>query len=256
MTDEKPCPIQITSEKITEVDNKTSIKGDKDTRRDVSQPFSRLGEKIYEIAQQIMDKHYRIKISDLTTACTRFIKDATKRDIINEIDRLEREKFFLDGNALMRDTLLENPTRKNLLEFITKSPGINFSGMRNATGKGNFSLAWHLSVLEKFSLIRAATIDGSLVYFPKESPPDRDVLNAFLNKTGMKEVLLMLIRHKQVKCKDIEFALKLPHATAFRRLRRLIERGFVKEVVDVEHNTTWYELNPAWIEILNRLQEM
>ncbi|MEX2680794.1 MAG: hypothetical protein Q6373_004290 [Candidatus Sigynarchaeota archaeon] len=48
--------------------------------------------------------------------------------------------------------------------------------------------------------------------------------------------------------KDVEIELNLPHATAFRRLQKLIERGLVQELSDAETEVTWYELKPEWIE--------
>ncbi|MEX2680795.1 MAG: hypothetical protein Q6373_004295 [Candidatus Sigynarchaeota archaeon] len=167
------------------------MEGFQGTRGNASRSFSKLGAKVYNIAQQMMDKHYCINMSDLVIACTRFIKNATKQEVIEEIDRLEREKIFFDGKALTVDAVLENPTRKEIFEIVSTSPGINFTRLRNTTGKGNHLLAWHLAVLEKFGFIRSAPIDGSLAYFPKAAPPEHDVLNAFLNKPGLRDLLFL-----------------------------------------------------------------
>ncbi|MBN2150181.1 MAG: hypothetical protein JW839_01920 [Candidatus Lokiarchaeota archaeon] len=217
-------------------------------------PSSKLGTEVYKIAQQMMDKHYCINIADLATACTRFIKDATRRSILDEIHRLERDRFLFDGKALTGTTVLENATRKELLGIITASPGIGFPRLRDATGKGNYLLAWHLSVLEKFTFVRSATIDGSLAYFPRAAPPGHDVLHAFLNRPGLKEMLLLFLRLGRLKAKAVESALDLPHATANRRLRKLVDRGFVEELVDVEGGATSYELSPAWAEPMRKFK--
>jgi len=251
MADEKTSP--IVPEKMDKVNSQAVVEGFRGTRGSASQLFTRLGAQVYKIAQQMMNKHYCINISDLVTSCTRFIKNATKRDIIEEIDRLEREKVLFDGTALTIDDVLENPTRKELLEIVSTSPGINFSRLRNTTGKGNHLLAWHLAVLEKFAFLRSTTIDGSQVYLPKDAPPEHDVLNAFLNKPGMRELLLLLARYGKMKGREIELALKLPHATAFRRLQKLVERGLIQELVDEENDATWYEIKPAWIEPIRKL---
>jgi predicted transcriptional regulator len=248
MTGEKPSRNSITSVKIDAVDGQSVGEGNLGMLGNTSQMFTKLGGKIYRIAQQIMDKHYCINISDLATACFRSIKSATKRDILDEIHRLKLEKFLFNGNALTGTSVLKNLARNEVLDAIATSPGINFSRLRYATGKGNHLLAWHLSVLEKFAYIRSATIDGSLAYFPKGAPPDHDVLNAFLNKPGLKEILNLFMQLGKLRTKDIEFALKLPHATAFRRLRKLIDHGFVQDLADVEREAIWYEINPAWIE--------
>jgi predicted transcriptional regulator len=255
MTSEKPSQHSITSGKVDEVDGQPVGKGNLGVLGNTSQIFTKLGGDIYKIAQQIMDKHYCIKISDLATVCIRSIKGATKRDILDEIHRLELGKFLFDGNALLSTSVLKNQTRQEILDAISARPGINFSRLRYTTGKGNHLLAWHLSVLEKFAFIRSATIGGSLTYFPKDAPPDLDVFNTLLNKPGMKEILLLLRRLGKIKCKDLEFAISLHHATAFRRLHKLIEYGFVQALVDVDHEVTAYMINPAWAEPIRKIRE-
>jgi predicted transcriptional regulator len=237
------------------MNSKTAMEVNQGIHGSCFQPFSKLGLEIYKIAQHIMDKHYCINLSDLATACVRFIKGANKIDILNEIHRLEKERIFLDGHALTNSEVLKNPVRKEIRDIISSSPGVNFSRLRDTTGKGNHLLAWHLSVLEKFTYIRSATIDGSLAYFAKDAPPDQDVLNALSHKPGLKEMLILVLKLGEMKSKEIELALKLPHATAFRRLRKLVEHGFLQEQVYVEHDAMRYKVNLAWIEPIRKLRE-
>lgn len=67
---------------------------------------------------------------------------------------------------ISRDELLENSTRRELLEAIREDPGVHLAELIEGAGVGNGATRHHLKKLEEADLVRAIKHGGYVRYFP------------------------------------------------------------------------------------------
>nr|MDO8115010.1 hypothetical protein [Candidatus Sigynarchaeota archaeon] len=211
-----------------------------------------LRDRILQIANTYIDKHYIIDLSDLLFNCYKSIKNFDKNDINKEIDKMIKDKFFFNGKALTKPGVLINENRKEFFNIVTANPGINFSGIREITQKGNHLLAWHLSVLEKFGFIRSSAIEGNQVYFPSEVPTEHAKLFFAMRKPGVREILQIIEKGKAASFKHIKTFFPVAQSTIFQRLKKLVEYGLIKEQF-VENEEPIFVINQEHEEFVKKM---
>ncbi len=117
------------------------------------------------------------------------------------IKSLIKKNVILPGTKLVKDSIVENATRKEILNLIAKSPGININEIMRAQKIGSNQALWHLSCLEKFQFIRSKKIENRTIFFQYDSDKELDDFCYYLNL----EIVQIIIDFMQKK----EFPLKL-----------------------------------------------
>jgi predicted transcriptional regulator len=186
-----------------------------------------LQQRILEVAGQIMQRHYLLDLDQLYQECLRFLKDASRQQIQSALNDLVHRKILINGKALNRQQLLENPNRNKILELIRKEPGIHFSRIKAWIAKESRTVQWHLKMLEKFDFIREERFGNNVVYFDFLQDKQYDRLHYYLHKEGAPAILGTIINRPGILLSDLIDLLQMPRSTLARKINVLVSEGFV-----------------------------
>ena len=97
--------------------------------------------------------------------------------------------------------LNENNTNSNgnnrdkILKIINSVPGIRYRDILRLTNLNNGTLSYHLSILEKRSIIKIGRTENSNItrYFPASTPSGETLILSYLKIKTTKGIILMLL---------------------------------------------------------------
>jgi hypothetical protein len=139
---------------------------------------------IYNILKEFVRKNPQFTIDNIFLACKR--KSSLPPNEIGIIlDAFIRKKVIVPGSRLTRATVLDHERRAQIYRFIMANPGVNFSQIVTHFAIGNHSGFLHLSLLEKFNLIRKRKFKIYSLYFPQRFPRTKEVLFFFLRNPNI-----------------------------------------------------------------------
>ncbi len=183
--------------------------------------------RILELAGQLMERHYLLDLDNLYLECLRFLRDVGKLDIQNALSDLVHRKILINGKALNRQKLLENPNRARIIMLIRQEPGIHFSRIKAGINKESRTVQWHLKMLEKFDFIREERFGNNVVYFDLLQDKQYDRLHYYLHKDGAPAILKAILAHPGIPLVDLIDQVQMPRSTLARKIKALIDEGFV-----------------------------
>jgi len=178
-----------------------------------------------------------------------FVNNRVKRNPNINRNRIElvlkaliKKKVILPGTKLMKDNIVENPTRKKILFYIRKNPGVNINEIMKKQGIGSNQVLWHLSALEKFQFIRSRKIGNRKIFFKFDSNQELDEIIFYMSVDIVKEII-QFIRKKEiaVKITDIAEGLKKNHNTVKKYLDILGNLRII--IIEKEKTRSIYKLN-------------
>ncbi|MHA1149060.1 MAG: winged helix-turn-helix transcriptional regulator [Promethearchaeota archaeon] len=89
----------------------------------------------------------------------------SKQGIENALKSLVQKNLIVEGSKIMNENILVNKKRREIYRFIIKHPGTHFNRILKQLNIANHVVVWHLNMLEKFNLIKKASIDNREIYF-------------------------------------------------------------------------------------------
>ncbi|MFX1375453.1 MAG: hypothetical protein ACFFA0_06555 [Promethearchaeota archaeon] len=129
------------------------------------------------------------------------------------IKSLIKKRIIIPGTRLMKNNIIENPTRNEIYNYIEKKPS-NINEIMRALKIGSNQALWHLSCLEKFQFVRSKKLNNHKIFFKFESNPKLDKLFYYLNKEIIQNIIyFMEIENKPLKITEIADGLKKNHST-------------------------------------------
>ena len=188
---------------------------------------STLQERIISIARQLMENHYLFDSEMLYFQCIRAIKDVTASAINADIVELLNKHVLINGTALDRLSLLDNPRRKMIYDLISSMPGLNITRIAKNLGIFVTNAKWHVNALEKFQLIRSRSINDQIYYFPFSTSDEHDKANVVLNKNGMREIIGIMVKNSTVTIDYFLKSVPIPKTTLLRKIKELVESGVI-----------------------------
>jgi len=121
----------------------------------------------------------------------RFNFDRTKTISILE-NFIQNQLIIIEENKITLN-ILANPIRKKIYFLIEIYPAVNFNTLKNLLQIGSNQLLWHVSILEKFHLIKMHQF-GKIIAYGLPKVPRNDVILSFLIlKKSMRNLLKVLI---------------------------------------------------------------
>ncbi len=189
--------------------------------------ISPIEQRILELAGQLMERHYLLDLDSLYQECLRFLREVGKQQIQNALNDLVRRKILINGKALNRQQLLENPNRNKILALIQQEPGIHFSRIKANINKESRTVQWHLKMLEKFDFIREERYGNNVVYFDFLQDKQHDRLHYFLHKEGAPAIFVAILARPGIPMLDLIDLVQMPRSTLARKIKALIDEGFV-----------------------------
>jgi len=188
---------------------------------------SSLQEQIISIAMQLMEQHYLFDSDTLYTQCLRSIKTVRESALNSAIAELLNKHVLIDGKALDKLTLLDNPHRKDIYDLITATPGLNISRIAKNLGLLVTTARWHMDVLEEFHFIRSNRINDQVYYFPAHASEEHDKIHVLLNKNGMTEIIRFIEMTNHPTVSILLRSTSLPKTTLLRKFNQLVENNVI-----------------------------
>ena len=133
--------------------------------------------------------------------------------------------------------LNENNTNSNgnnrdkILKIINSVPGIRYRDILRLTNLNNGTLSYHLSILEKRSIIKIGRTENSNItrYFPASTPSGETLILSYLKIKTTKGIILMLLHTdgNGASFSEIVNHIKKAPSTTSWNLKRLVESKIV-----------------------------
>jgi len=190
--------------------------------------------KVLGVAHQLMEKHYILIMEDLLREASRTCKSEGRAAIANAINALVRKKVLFERKAITKATILNNPVRKAIYEWIIYEPGIHFSRLRDMLQKDSKSIAMHVGMLKQFGLVRSVDFDNNTVYFDAALDASFDQLHYYMHKRHVLDAFRVIIEHPNISILDLYNLLQLEISeNAFlRKINTLVTLGFLSAMRD------------------------
>ncbi|MFX1237003.1 MAG: hypothetical protein ACFE8P_04710 [Promethearchaeota archaeon] len=124
---------------------------------------------VLEVVQEYLNKNRYLNIGKLVPFITSRFKHASvninKDGIKQVLKSLLKKNLIVEGSKLMRDEILENPSRKQIYEYIVKNPGVYLNKIVDDLKLTNHVAIWHLKTLLEFKFVKKERVNHHEVYF-------------------------------------------------------------------------------------------
>ena len=114
-----------------------------------------------------------------------------------------------------------------LLQIIKAEPGIRYRELLRHTGLVNGVLTYHLSALEKSSVIKVDRRAGATRYFPVNVPESESHLLSFVRHEPVREIISFILKQDMCTFNEIVAHTGKAPSTVSSHLKRLKEAGVV-----------------------------
>lgn len=135
-------------------------------------------------------------------------------------------------------------TRRRVLEYIQKNPGVTFRKLAEELNLGIGSLQYHLNVLEKNGLIKSRKVGGKRYIFPAEFEKEYEALLQVISNKTQRKILLLLATGSKTQT-EIAKKLNLTQATINYHMKILSKNNIVERERDGKNvvYTLNYDIN-------------
>jgi predicted transcriptional regulator len=120
--------------------------------------------------------------------------------------------------------------RGKILKIINSVPGIRYRDILRLTNLNNGTLSYHLSILEKRSIIKIGKTENSNItrYFPASTPSDETLILSYLKIKTTKGIILKLLNTQDgASFNEIVNHIKKAPSTTSWNLKRLVDSKIV-----------------------------
>jgi predicted transcriptional regulator len=186
---------------------------------------------VFELVKEYLTKKTFFSINDIIEFVNNRVRlnpNINRNKIELIIKSLIKKRVIIPGTRLMKNNIIENPTRNGIYNYIHNKPS-NINEIMRALNIGSNQALWHLSCLEKFQFVRSKKINNHRIFFKFGSNPKFDDLHYYLNK----EIILKIINfmekeNKPLKITEIADGLKKNHSTIKKYLEILKSLKIIK----------------------------
>ena len=167
--------------------------------------------------------------------------DINKNRIELIIKSLIKKRIIIPGTKLMKQDIIDNPTRNEIYKYIKQNPGKNINEIMKMHNLGSNLALWHLSALEKFQFVRSKKISNRCVFFKFDSDPKCDQLYYYMANAIVQSIIKLMKNERPFKITDIADGLKKNHNTIKKYLEALTDLNLVE--IEKEKSRNLYKLN-------------
>lgn len=200
---------------------------------------------VLRIVREYLSKKPFFSIGDIVEFINNRVRknpDINKNKIELIIKSLIKKRVFIAGTKLMKNDIIENPTRNDIFNYIIKNPGKNINEIMRQQKIGSNLALWHLSCLEKFQFIRSKKIGNRNVFFKFDSNPKFDEIHYYMRIKIVQTILkFMANENKALKITEIADGLKKNHNTIKKYLETLTNLKLVE--IEKEKSRNLYKIN-------------
>lgn len=161
---------------------------------------------VIEIAEEIMSKNKVLNIETLYNVAKKSLK-LPRNGLLFIIQFLLNKKILIEGSKFSRETVLSNPTRRGLYNYIRANPGAHFSILRKKAlsdeSGSSGQLVWHLEMLLNFNYINKIKVGNYTVFLPIEMEVDLGIINFLLRDKINRKIVDLLRTQSSIKNHEI-----------------------------------------------------
>ena len=184
------------------------------------------------IAKEIVDQNKPLTTERLyNTAKNRL--NLTRRGLLSIINFLFNKKILVEGSRYTKESLLLNPYRKKIYNFILNNLGAHFSLIKKGALAGEDNkgspgqLIWHLEKLLKFNFIKKLKVGKYMLFLPIDIDDNAGLIYFILRDKLNERIINLFIEHKQLKKAEIYKFLEESRDLVYYRLNSLIKYGIL-----------------------------
>jgi predicted transcriptional regulator len=127
------------------------------------------------------------------------------------------------------ETILMNPQRQLILQYLSKYPCNHMNGIVRDLGLSYPTVKWHIDLLVKQDFVSYKNVGNKNVYFPYNMIAEKDIeLFTFLNKDKARLLYLTLVNKPGLTQKEICKLSKMSNRTVISYLNDLEKYEFIK----------------------------
>jgi predicted transcriptional regulator len=169
---------------------------------------------------------------------------------------LIKKRIVVPGSKLSQDTILDNPTRGQIYDFVTKNPGSYYREIMKNLDIGSNEVIWHIDILLKFGFIRYAEIEDRKIFFNAAVRNDYDTEIYFLGDKKINEIIQYLVQNIEGSTRtQISNDLSMHYNTVVKNLEKLEKIELI--IRSDEYDTAFYRLNfEKFKEILDGIESV
>ena len=186
---------------------------------------------VFSIVKEYLTKKTFFSINDIIEFVTNRVRlnpniNRNKTELI--IKSLIKKRVIIPGTRLMKNNIIENPTRNEIFNYINHKPS-NINDIMRTLKIGSNQALWHLSCLEKFQFVRSEKLNNHRIFFKFDSNPKFDKFHYYLNKDLVQIIITFMKEENKVfKITEIVDGLKKNHSTVKKYLDILKNLKLIK----------------------------
>ena len=186
---------------------------------------------VFSIVKEYLTKKTFFSINDIIEFVTNRVRlnpNINRNKIELIIKSLIKKRVIIPGTRLMKNNIIENPTRNEIFNYINHKPS-NINDIMRTLKIGSNQALWHLSCLEKFQFVRSEKLNNHRIFFKFDSNPKLDKFHFYLNKDLVQTIITFMKEENKVfKITEIADGLKKNHSTVKKYLDILKNLKLIK----------------------------
>jgi len=186
--------------------------------------------RVIEIAEEIMSKNKVLNIETLYNVAKKSLK-LPRNGLLFIIQFLINKKILIEGSKFSRETVLSNPTRRGIYNFIRVNPGAHFSILRKRAlsdeSGSSGQLIWHLELLLNFNYINKIKVGNYTVFLPNEMEGELGMINFLLRDKINRKIIDLLTTQNSIKNSEIFKKIDEKREIVNYRLKNLIDYDLI-----------------------------
>lgn len=185
---------------------------------------------VLKIAEEIMSKNKVLTGEFLYNLAKKRLK-IPRRGLLSIIHFLIYKKILVEGSKFSKETVLSNPIRKGINNYIRINPGVHFSDLRKNTLTDELGssgqLVWHLEMLLKFNYIKKIKVGNYTVFLPFDFDEIVGKILFLLSDRINNKLIHALVENNSMRKSDIYKKIDEKREDVYYRIKNLIRHNII-----------------------------
>ena len=184
---------------------------------------------VLEIAKEIINQNKVLNTEMLYNIAKKKL-NIPRKGLLSIIQTLLNRKILVEGSKYTRDTVMKNPFRKMLYDFIKENIGSHFSLIRkeiNFDEKGKIAspgrLIWHLEMLLKFNFIKKLKYKNYTLFLPLNINEHEGIFHFILRDEINLKIIKKVYELKSIRGAEIYKEIHEKRELVYYRVKNLID---------------------------------
>ena len=200
--------------------------------RKEEQSIEDVEERLYNLVKQYLKKQPFFSIEEIIEYSHQRLKaysNVNKLSLEKILKSFIKKKQIIPGTKLLKEDILENPTRENIYNFILNNAGANINEVMKFQNIGSNQAIWHLDFLEKFQFVRSVKLSNQKAFFDFKLDSSYDKVQFYLRNEKIEKIIdFMENNESALKATNISETLKMNYNTVKKYLKILNELQFIR----------------------------